>query len=118
MQLFCVIIFGWKGTKLELMTLKVPQLIYLGRFSNHIWSTRKHRIVYQRKPAKEKGWKPLPKNWVRFNAAIREYKTTIAVITINEKGKLLSTYTKQLETSNPLLGEAKAALCVVKRVVL
>lgn len=40
------------------------------------------------------------------------------MIAINEKEKLLSAYTKQLEPSNPLLDEAKVALCVVKRVVL
>lgn len=82
MALFFVIKFGWLGTKLEWMALKVPRLIYLC----------KHGMTNQRNQQKEKGWKHPPKNWVKvnFDAVIREEKITIAVVTKNKKQKLLS----------------------------
>ena len=103
----CVIIFGWKKTKLKLMTLKVPQLIYPGIFFE----------LYMEH--KEKGWKLPPKNWVKlnFDAAIEVDKTIIALIARNEKRKLLLVRTEQFKPSNPLLEEAKAALFVVKKYV-
>lgn len=49
-------------------------------------------MTNQRNQQKEKGWKHPPKNWVKvnFDAVIREEKITIAVVTKNEKQKLLS----------------------------
>lgn len=59
----------------------------------------------QKKPAKEKGWKHPPKNWVKlnFDVVIREEKITIAVVTKNEKQKLLSTY-RAVGSQQPFVG--------------
>lgn len=77
-------------------------------------------MTNQRNQQKEKGWKHPPKNWVKvnFDAVIREEKITIAVVTKNKKQKLLSAWTEQLDPSSPLLGEAKVALCVLRRAAL
>ena len=103
----CVIIFGWKKTKLKLMTLKVPQLIYLSIFSNYIWSTRrKVGSPLQRIGSSSTSMQQL--EWIQLY---------LHLIARNQRRKLLVVRTEQFKPSNPLLEEAKAALFVVKKYV-
>ena len=63
------------------------------------------------RPSKEVVWSPPPKNWIKinFDVAIREEKTTVAVVGRDDNGYLLLTWSKHFESGNSLLGEARAA---------
>ena len=73
----------------------------------------KHKNVWRNqltKPPKDSSQTPPPLNWIKlnFNAAIREDKASMAMVARDQKGKLIATWTEQLEQTKPLLGEAKA----------
>ena len=64
-------------------------------------------------------WIPPPVGWVKlnFDAAIRENKTTVAVVGRDNHGRVVLAWTDILEPGSPLWGEAKAAYAVVNKAV-
>ena len=64
-----------------------------------------------KRPSKGVVWSPPPKSWIKlnFNATIREEKTTVVVMGKDTAGNLLLAWSKQFESRNSLLGEARAA---------
>ena len=61
--------------------------------------------------SKDVVWSPPPKSWIKlnFDATIREEKTTVVVMGRDTAGNLLLAWSKQFESRNSLLGEARAA---------
>ena len=73
-----------------------------------------HKDAWKEKnerPSKDVVWSPPPKSWIKFNfdAAIRDEKTTVAVVGRDTAGNLVLAWSKQFESGNSLLGEARAA---------
>ena len=59
-------------------------------------------------------WSPPPKIKLNFDAAIREKKTTVAVVGRDTAGSLLLAWSEQFESGNSLLGEMRAAWYAIK----
>ena len=70
-------------------------------------------------PIRKAIWKPPPYGWVKlnFDLAVREEKTSLAIVGRDDKGDLMFAWAKQIEPGSPLMGEAKAALCAIKRAI-
>ena len=51
------------------------------------------------KPPKDSSWTPPPLNWIKlnFDTAIREDKSSVAVVARDQRGNLLAAWTKQLD---------------------
>ena len=64
-------------------------------------------------------WKCPPYGWVKlnFDVVVREEKTSLAIVGKDDKRDLLFAWAEQIEPGSPLVGEAKAALCAVKRAI-
>lgn len=62
-------------------------------------------------------WQAPTECWVKlnFDAAIRDEKTSIAVVCRDYKGVLLMAWAEQIDPERPILGEAKADLCAIRR---
>ena len=74
----------------------------------------KHKQAWKEKnekPSKDVVWSPPTKSWIKlnFDAAIREEKTTVAVVGRDSVGNLLVAWSEHFESGNSLLGEARAA---------
>ncbi|KAL0009349.1 hypothetical protein SO802_010851 [Lithocarpus litseifolius] len=69
--------------------------------------------------SKDNTWIPPPPNWIKlnFDAAIREGKTSVAVVGRDQKGNLVATWVEQRCPGSPLSGEANAALLAIQRAV-
>nr|XP_023870351.1 uncharacterized protein LOC111982965 [Quercus suber] len=67
----------------------------------------------------ESSWSPPPAGWVKlnFDAAIRENKTSIAVVGRDNHGRVVLAWTDILDPGGPLWGEAKAAYVAVNKAV-
>ncbi|KAL0016261.1 hypothetical protein SO802_003330 [Lithocarpus litseifolius] len=63
----------------------------------------------------ESSWTPPPTSWVKLNFedAIRENKTSVAVVGRDNHGRVVLAWTDILDPGSPLWGEAKAAYAVV-----
>ena len=70
-------------------------------------------------PIRKAKWKPPPYGWVKlnFDVAVREEKTSLAIVGRDDKGDLMFAWAKQIEPGSPLMGEAKATLCAIKRAI-
>ena len=70
-------------------------------------------------PIRKVIWKPPPYGWVKlnFDVAVREEKTSLAIVGRDDKGELLFAWAEQIEPVSPLVGEAKATLCAIKRAI-
>ena len=70
-------------------------------------------------PIRKAIWKPPPYGWVKlnFDLAVREEKTSLAIVGRDDKGDLMFAWAKQIEPGSPLMGEAKATLCAIKRAI-
>ena len=68
------------------------------------------------KSSKDVVWSPPPRSWIKlnFDAAIREEKTTVAVVGRDIVGNLLLAWLEQFESGNSLLGEARATWCAMR----
>ena len=72
------------------------------------------------RPNKDVSWSLPPSNWIKlnFDAAIREEKTTIAVISRYYMGNTLKAWSDQFVPSSPLVGEARAAWSAIRLAVV
>ena len=63
------------------------------------------------RPKKDVSWSPPPSNWIKMDvdAAFREEKTTVAVVSRDSMGNTLKAWSDQFLSNNPLVGEARAA---------
>ena len=68
---------------------------------------------------KDVSWSPPPPNWIKmnFDAACREEKTTIAVVSRDSMGNTLKAWSDHFISSSPLVGEARAAWSAMMLVV-
>ena len=97
-----------------------------GKSSNPLELSRQILRSYEHKqawkdnlhsPIRKAIWKPPPYGWVKlnFDVVVREEKTSLAIVGKDDKGELLFAWAEQIEPGSPLVGEAKAALCAIKR---
>ena len=72
------------------------------------------------RPNKDVSWSLPPSNWIKlnFDAAIREEKTTIAVISRYYMGNTLKAWSDQFVPSSPLVGEARATWSAIRLAVV
>ena len=67
----------------------------------------------------ESSWIPPLASWVKlnFDVAIRENKTSVAVVGRENHGRVVLAWTNILDPGSPLWGEAKAAYAAVNKAV-
>ena len=67
----------------------------------------------------ESSWIPPLAGWVKlnFDVAIRENKTSVAVVGRENHGRVVLAWTNILDPGSPLWGEAKAAYATVNKAV-
>ncbi|XP_030924951.1 uncharacterized protein LOC115951982 [Quercus lobata] len=67
----------------------------------------------------ESSWIPPPTGWVKlnFDAAIRENKTSVAMVGRDNRGRVVLDWIDILDTGSPLWSEAKAVYAAVNKVV-
>ena len=65
--------------------------------------------------SKDKTWFPPPPSWIKlnFDVAIREGKTSMAIVGRDREGIYVATWAKQRIPGSPLFGEASAALLAI-----
>ena len=73
--------------------------------------------IHSKNSFKDKTWVPPPPSWIKlnFDAAIRERKTSVAVIGRDQEGNLVAAWAEQLCSGSPLSGEVNAALLAIQR---
>lgn len=54
---------------------------------------------------------------LNFDAAIGDEKTSIALVCRDDKGVLLTAWAEQIDPGSPILGDAKAALCAIRKAI-
>ena len=67
----------------------------------------------------ESSWNPPPAGWVKlnFDVAIRENKTSVAVVGRDNHGRIVLAWTDILDLGSPLWGEAKAEYVAINQAV-
>ena len=67
--------------------------------------------------SKDSTWSPPPPGWIKlnFDAAIREGKTSVAVVDRDQEGICVATWAEQRIPGSPLFGEASAALMAIQK---
>ena len=67
----------------------------------------------------ESSWIPPPTGWVKlnFDAAIRENKTSVAMVGKDNRGRVVLDWIDILDTGSPLWSEAKAVYAAINKVV-
>ena len=67
--------------------------------------------------SKDKTWFPPPPSWIKlnFDAAIREGKTSVAIVGRDQEGNVVTTWAEQRCPGSPLSGEANATLLAIQR---
>ena len=65
----------------------------------------------------ESSWTPPPASWMKlnFDAAIRENKTSVAVVGRDNHGRVVLAWTDILDQGSTLWGEAKVAYAAVNQ---
>ncbi|XP_065634872.1 uncharacterized protein LOC136069815 [Quercus suber] len=84
-------------------------------------SYEEHKQAWKDKlhcPMRKIIWKPPPNGWVKlnFDVAIRE-KTSLAIVGRDDKGDLIFAWIEQVGQDSPLVGEAKVALCAIRKAI-
>ncbi|KAL0013718.1 hypothetical protein SO802_000787 [Lithocarpus litseifolius] len=76
-------------------------------------------MIQCKNSSKDNTWFPPPPNWIKltFDAAIREGKTSVAVVGRDQEGNLVAAWAEQRCPGSPLFGEANAALLAIQRAV-
>ena len=71
-----------------------------------------------KKSSKDSTWSPPPPSWIKlnFDAAIREGKTSMAVVGRDQEGICVAAWAEQRIPGGPLFGEASAALMAIQKV--